>query len=358
MKNWMSKIDGGKHITEMAIPGTHDSGAYGSTIKPMTRAQDHTIKEQLEIGIRALDIRCAATWGSNPLTGKSYNVFHGPFDQGVSIQSVCTDIDNFLTQHNNEFVILMLKQEGGYIDISTAINDIVNKTLGHRIFVKGANWPQLNQVRGRVLVLSRLRSPHKDHFDTTGWPDNPKNTVLANVGTAAQCGIILQDNYKSPPLNDKKIAIRLALIAGYEAAAANNYNNLFVNYTSLVWKPWEPLWSGRTKVNPWIWSSCGYGKGVICVDAADKPIAKHIVKLNNVLRYVPHALTQDTLIGEKCVLCNTVCVKYTGWSSRWHFCKGCKSIFCDSCGKNTLKWWGVLSRERKCNNCESATELV
>jgi 1-phosphatidylinositol phosphodiesterase len=278
--DWMHDISGTKYLPQLAIPGTHDSGACVATSSPMTRAQNLSISEQLAAGVRALDIRCAATWGSNYFVGWTYDVFHGPFDQGITIAAVVADVVAFLGAHTDEVVLLMLKQEGGSGDISTDINKIVNDGLGAKLYRRNAEWkrwPRLSECRGQALVLSRLQTPHASHYSTVGWPDNCKNTMV-NIGQDYDHGVRIQDLYKSPPLDDKKEAVSAHLTAA-KNAKADNQKELYLNFSSLVWKPWEPVWSGDTHMTPYL-KTLTSGLGVVCVDAVTEELATHIISWN------------------------------------------------------------------------------
>ena len=58
VKNWMSHIPNDKLISEISIPGTHDSAArFEDGIGSFIRCQDLTLTEQLNRGIRFFDIR-------------------------------------------------------------------------------------------------------------------------------------------------------------------------------------------------------------------------------------------------------------------------------------------------------------
>lgn len=309
--DWMSKLKGNPCITRLAIPGTHDTGAYQRTIKPMTRAQTLSIPEQLEVGVRALDIRCAATYGSEgtwtgfamdvfggrtrrdiqEMVGEertTYNVFHGPFDQGISVAEVVQQVAAFLETHDEETVFLLLKQEGGSVDISDDINSIVSRELGDKMFKVSAHgaltqhsrWPKLNDCKGKAVVFSRLKKPSKDHYDTRGWPDNPTKAQLTQIGgvrvQADPRTLYIQDLYKSPPLEDKKKVVSDLLV---DASQAHTEFGLYFNFTSLVWKPWEPVWSGSTHMTPYLRAKSA-GAGVVFVDAVTDVLASHIISWN------------------------------------------------------------------------------
>ena len=57
MKNWMKKLSDNINITEINIPGTHDSCTCKVRYAFIAKCQSKTIKEQLNSGIRFLDIR-------------------------------------------------------------------------------------------------------------------------------------------------------------------------------------------------------------------------------------------------------------------------------------------------------------
>ena len=63
--NWMeiyAKKLKDKKIINLIVPGTHDSGTYRvfNVIKDVAKCQNFSIKRQLELGIRYLDIRYSA----------------------------------------------------------------------------------------------------------------------------------------------------------------------------------------------------------------------------------------------------------------------------------------------------------
>ncbi|XP_063976403.1 PI-PLC X domain-containing protein 2-like [Diachasmimorpha longicaudata] len=102
-------------LPNLFIPGTHDSGSYqrpgkDGIIKNLTAnwaiCQDASIFEQLESGVRFLDIRpaCRKVRGSC----KTYYVNHGPV-QMVPMSQVIHDVDLFLNI-TKEIVILSVKQ--------------------------------------------------------------------------------------------------------------------------------------------------------------------------------------------------------------------------------------------------------
>lgn len=96
LTGWMSYISDDTPITQMAIPGSHDSGCYGMPWYAET--QDLTFAEQLARGVRYFDIRV-----NNSRDG--YVVFHGPVN-GVDYEDLLYDIDEFMDANPTEFLIL------------------------------------------------------------------------------------------------------------------------------------------------------------------------------------------------------------------------------------------------------------
>ena len=44
--------------------------------------------------------------------------------------------------------------------------------------------------------------------------------------------------------------------------------------------------------------------------------------------------------------------------NKWHQCRGCGTIYCDSCGRSRLKGAGFMSQERICPRCGGKTKLI
>lgn len=297
--DWMANIPDGRFLPQLAIPGTHDTGAYQETRIPMTRAQTLSIPDQLQAGVRALDIRCGRVdtlqvpsspgyafekpWNSGTMTEPKlmgFNVYHGPIDQGISIREVVRNVADFLEAHTNEVVLLLLKQDAGSDDISTHINSIVNTTLGAKLYPRDAmvrRWPSLGECRGKALVLSRLKKPGNSHYSTRGWPDNRADSQVWCKRDFY--GVKIQDLYDKPEIADKKRAVLDAIVRARGAARTNNQTVLHLNFTSFVWAPWEPVWSGPTHMTPYL-RRLNSGAGVICVDGITEELATHIIDWN------------------------------------------------------------------------------
>src|SRR6266850_2447710 len=81
--SWMLSVNDSSWLSELSIPGTHDSGARRDSFPQheASQCQKLAISEQLQIGARFLDVRCRRIGGK-------FEVFHGSIDQGVSFDEV------------------------------------------------------------------------------------------------------------------------------------------------------------------------------------------------------------------------------------------------------------------------------
>ena len=93
-QNWMSRIDGKNLISDLSIPGTHDSSAspcaeIDKLICPWTQTQYWTLSGQLEAGIRYFDLRCRHYHNGCPL-------HHGPVYLHANLRSAVQDVVRYV----------------------------------------------------------------------------------------------------------------------------------------------------------------------------------------------------------------------------------------------------------------------
>lgn len=115
--SWMgclAKIAPSTRFRDLMMAGTHNSAS--STIHPsrpfsgIGRCQNLTILEQLEAGIRLLDIRVGSHGGS--LAHSDVWIRHGSLSGGLFLP-ILNQIDSFVTDHPSEIVIIILTPEYG-----------------------------------------------------------------------------------------------------------------------------------------------------------------------------------------------------------------------------------------------------
>ena len=98
---WMKDVDDNTLITTMSIPGTHDSGATHSIFDVAGKCQDTTIKQQLELGVRFLDLRLQ-------LVNNEFKIVHSFVDQKQKLKSVLKDISTFIKEYNTCLLLFLI----------------------------------------------------------------------------------------------------------------------------------------------------------------------------------------------------------------------------------------------------------
>lgn len=162
--DWMSLIGDSEKLANLSIPGTHDSGANYDfySLSSTAAAQDMTIREQLEAGVRFFDIRPCMKNGE-------LRIMHGPSDQHKTLDDVLNTYIDFLDNHPGE-VILMSTQpeeddEGDFRNIYNYFIDLqkTSKT-DYFIFAKDISGLTMAECRKKIIILSRNTYQCKDKY--------------------------------------------------------------------------------------------------------------------------------------------------------------------------------------------------
>ena len=158
-RDWMSRISDDKLISELSIPGTHDTMAYNPDLKflNITRTQTISLENQLNIGIRYLDIR---------LTNQSdrFDINHGAIYLGYNFTDVLETVEEFLNANPSETIVMRLKQEHSNSSLAEMKNlfDKYFEEYRELFWTKDSSNspinPSLAELRGKILVVSEVDS--------------------------------------------------------------------------------------------------------------------------------------------------------------------------------------------------------
>jgi len=100
--SWMKNIPDNKKLSEITIPGTHDScSLYGICC---ARTQTWTLFEQMKAGIRFFDIRLR-------LYNNTLRAFHAFVDQKDTFDNILSYALYFLSQNPSETIIMQIITE-------------------------------------------------------------------------------------------------------------------------------------------------------------------------------------------------------------------------------------------------------
>ncbi|MEU1125576.1 phosphatidylinositol-specific phospholipase C [Streptomyces sp. NPDC005899] len=239
-RDWMVAIPGTTALQRLTIPGSHDSGArYGG---PWSACQNTTVAEQLESGIRFLDVRCR-------ITGDSFAIHHGASFQNLMFGDVLIACRDFLAARPGETVLMRVKQE--YSEESDAafrrIFDLYLDAKGWRsLFHLDTALPTLGEARGKVVLLA----------DNGGLP---------GVRYAAPQLFDIQDDYMAEPF------AKYPKVEAQFRRAAEQPGKLFVNYVSTS-ALMPPRWNAD-RLNPQVhafldgsWAAGRTGLGIVPLD--------------------------------------------------------------------------------------------
>lgn len=199
LPNWQQRIPDNTKISTLSIPGTHNSAAYHDISLPSVQCQNASVTDQLNHGIRFLDVRS----GKKPLSGtfaklglsKKCNntnddptdddelyVVHGKFPVKLPVSTKLADlldeIISFLDSHNSELVILSIKQEGeGNWQQDEFAKLFYLKYVEPRKdnFYLGEQVPEIGSVRGRIILFRRFGfndRPNEVGLNAESWSYN------------------------------------------------------------------------------------------------------------------------------------------------------------------------------------------
>ena len=289
--SWMGQIDGEKQLSEITIPGTHDSGTQYVPLGFVMRCQNTSISEQLNAGYRYLDLRVAINEDKND--GQSLIIVHNfakchtqhsYFGDYLTFSDVCESVYDFLDENTSETVVLNIKIE----DDEHSISDI-QKFIHQEIGENADKWytdteiPTLDEVRGKIVLCTRFDD--EAGYDETGlllqWSDQGDTTVVDmpyELFVTDEFRLWVQDRY-SYDVDDKYDAV----IDSLENCEADE-NTIFLNFVSTSGKGTVGHPKGYAKqLNKLLKEyelKADTSYGIIIVDFGDAELAQHIYETN------------------------------------------------------------------------------
>ncbi|KAK6458631.1 PLC-like phosphodiesterase [Scheffersomyces xylosifermentans] len=238
-KTWLKEIDDNTRISKLSIPGTHNSAACHTAL-PSVQCQGESVTEQLNHGVRFLDIRAGKQFLKEGDDAKDLQVIHGKFPVKIPFPRLLKDtfdeVYDFLNNNRSETVIVSLKQEGSD-DWDNANDEFGNLIWDKYITPNKDKWylntdiPKLGDARGKAILFRRFGVNNQDRrnqfgFDAASWH---YNTTDDDRGT-----FVVQDFCEVEKADDipKKVEYVKDLINKAKDYTKDNDNKLFVNFTS------------------------------------------------------------------------------------------------------------------------------
>jgi uncharacterized protein (TIGR02145 family) len=229
--DWLGFIPDYLKLTQITIPGTHDTGADRHSSEQgceedQTIAQDYRLSNQLLMGVRCFDIRLSYSMG----------VFHWKYYLHKQFSNLLDDALAFLKAHPTEFVIFIIKQEHtseGDHDFGNAVwNELLDKGI-ENFYLRDDIIPTIGDLRGQIMIVRQFAVSddfqyqfgyHWSWSKNTGGELNGYKNILYAV----------QDHYSivTVSYDEKNFDIENMI----QAAADNYYsekgNCYYLNFTS------------------------------------------------------------------------------------------------------------------------------
>lgn len=240
--HWMDLVDDSMKLSELSIPGTHDSGAMNpDTSIELTRirltTQDLTISDQLLSGVRFLDIRVR-------YIENEFQLYHEDVSLQVSFTQVLNDCRLFLAVWPRQTIIMSVKEE------SSASDNDPNVTFQARFKqycdVNSGLWylenriPAMGEVRGKIVLFRRFPLDTTTADKTKTIADAAKGGINAypfqNDATFTIEGpprLTIQDEFEvlvSDELDEKYDRVKDLL--DQASAPTSSMDTLYVNFGS------------------------------------------------------------------------------------------------------------------------------
>lgn len=151
-ENWMASLNDVLKLSEVNIPGTHDSCAYSGYV--FGRCQRLSLIDQLHAGVRFLDVRCRHA-------NDKFKLHHSSFYLGDHFDSGVVEPCVRFLQRNTSEVILMLvkpeyKEKNNTSEFDERFLEYIRPNKEFWYLHDGHDMPTLSQTRGKIVLLRRF----------------------------------------------------------------------------------------------------------------------------------------------------------------------------------------------------------
>ena len=128
--DWMKALPDDMPLTEVTLPGTHDSATEYVQLAFFSKCQALDIRGQLEAGYRYLDIRLSDGEGMPLMHGFTNCTVNGwPWAKTLYLESVLENCYAFLEENPTETVLFCVKHEHGDASDSDFADALGNSLL-------------------------------------------------------------------------------------------------------------------------------------------------------------------------------------------------------------------------------------
>ena len=193
-KNWMKDVPDETYLGTMSIPGTHDtmtasSGSATNRVTLCGQCHSKTLTQQLEMGIRFLDIRLRCYINE-------FWLYHGSESIGITFKETLKRIKTFLRANRGETVIMSYqdehtpykcdddKNDNWFSDLFKREWETLHSSMRYSNYDNNC-WPKLKDTRGKV-VLWRQSGKAKIGFKKNNGFENTWEGVASFYGSITE----------------------------------------------------------------------------------------------------------------------------------------------------------------------------
>lgn len=208
----MKDIEDSKKLFELNIPGSHDSVTNYVQLSHFAKCQDRSIYEQLNIGIRAFDIRVKPQKDRLKMVHGICRVFTNPshMSEQMDMQDVLTHCYKFLERNSSEVIILQFKNDSN-LEMEKSFDNLYNtyiKENPDKWYLEN-RIPALGEVRGRIVLIRRCaKEEGKDYplgcgIDFSNWVEQDTavpEPLMLDTKSSDGAEFMIQDRFKYTPI--------------------------------------------------------------------------------------------------------------------------------------------------------------
>ncbi len=201
-EHWMKEIPDDAKISELTIPGTHDSCTYqikgiGNIFSYATKTQSWNLEEQMKAGLRYFDIRLRSI-------NNTLRCYHGPIDLKQQFDSILNTTSSFLNKNKSETILMQIVSEYNDKNCTKSIEQMYEDyTKNYKEIIKeydNINIPTLGEIRGKLFLIKIMKgsTSHISKFHIqNSWTCNTINQIgnkIKKIKTQFQLSTLLKEN--------------------------------------------------------------------------------------------------------------------------------------------------------------------
>ncbi|MBP3709803.1 MAG: phosphatidylinositol-specific phospholipase C domain-containing protein [Treponema sp.] len=284
-QNWMSALDGSKKLSELNIPGTHDSATRYINFAYFLQDQNTDIRAQLESGFRYFDLRVKLAKDASDLclchNFGDCRTKKFLFSKKILFKDVVAIAARYLAEHNSEAVIFAVKHEHAADDMAK-VKELLNSCIDENEllwYIKN-DIPTLDEVRGKIVLARRYDDERGINFQ---WKDQGDCEMPTAYGDEAiiTSGLYLfvQDCYRYD-IADKWRAVETVLDACAASDTAFSLNFLSTVTCSPLPHPKKYAAQMNARfLEKQLQKGARYG--IVIFDFATTALAQHVIESNS-----------------------------------------------------------------------------